>query len=180
VENDNLLEDGIDAFNRGDYVASVGILQTALTQLRSTAKPDELGLCIYYLESSAAFSEDRDVRKVPIQEALELFRQTDLHYLAASCCMQLAELLAISNAQVASDLLTEARTHFQHCENWTGQARAFRVEAKLSADRGAKEGALHLIDQALRLINEQPQGLETVKSEKRQIERFRSMLLQVS
>lgn len=176
MNEEALLESGMEAFNHGDYSASVTVLQKALAILRHAKKPRELGLCLYYLESARAFSEDCEFQKEPLQEALELFSQTDLHYLAASCCKSLAGIVAADHPEEAQHLLNRARTHYEQCDNWTGPASVSRLEAKFALDRGERDEARRLLSDAIRLIAEQPQGLESVRAERREIVKLRSSL----
>lgn len=174
MSEEELVQSGMDAFNGGDYPAAVHVLGRALAILRGVEKPKELGLCLYYLESAEVFSEDREFQKEPIEEALELFRQTELHYLAASCCRCLAEIAGPGDLERAKRFLNRARTHYAQCDNWTGPASVSRLEAKLAIDRGNRDEALRLLDDATRLIDQQPQGLESVQAERRQIDKLKS------
>jgi len=176
MTEEELLESGMDAFNNGNFPIAVDLLQQALPLLRLADKPRELGLCIYTLECAKGITEDRQFHKETIEEALGLFQQTGLHFLAASCCTGLAEIVVAEAPAEARHFLDAARTHYEQCDNWTGPARVSRLEAKFAIDRGDKDEALRLLNDALRLIDEQPRGLESVKAERRQIEALKSRI----
>lgn len=170
------LESGIDAFNEGDYAAAVSLLEVAYSNLKDSNKTKELGFCLYYLENSKAFLNDDFPQKDPIEKAYAIFCEYDLDYLAASCCKLLAEITSGTDYQQAIHFLDTAKEHYKHCENWTGTASVARLKAKLALGQHAKEQALVWIDEALDLIDKQPQGLGAVKAEQREIKKLKAVI----
>ena len=109
MDRGKLLETGMSAFNNGDYPAAVNWLQKALLMLRQAGKPEELGLCICTLEGASALSEDHAFQQEPFEEALGLLQQRGLHYLAASCCTSLAEIVVAKDPEEEKHFLDAAR-----------------------------------------------------------------------
>ena len=168
MSNSTNLEAGIAAFNEGRYETAVEHLSKSLEEASQSSNIGDVGLSTYFLECSMAFKEDRTLDKKKVEAALNSFRQSNLYYMAAQCCEYLSTTVDVENAR---RLLEEAREHYKQCPNWTGEARTYRIEAGILKRSSDVSQARELLNKALKAIEVQPQGLETVKAERRQIER---------